>query len=199
MTEMFFLAEGCQSCQVKSVSFKTGIDPIYSHNNGLFVVPVAFQHCRGLNGSVLLLSMQAAGKAGCVVENTPRGVSWKMPALLGLLTFRARQHNLFRNYFPLKLYLLKTHDVSFTGLVGQRLDESLLESAVRPAFPLGTGVGDHHPLSPGISHLWECHCWEVAGLGSRGRRAVPHLVPAWKRGRVWSLSSHFPQETQVPS
>lgn len=100
--------------------------------------------------------MQVAGKAGCMVENTPRGVSWKMTALLVILVFRARQQNPFRNYLSLRtgwLYFLKIHDVSPAGLGGQSLDESLLESGSQISFSLGHGSWRPPSLSPGISHL----------------------------------------------
>nr|XP_047930812.1 uncharacterized protein LOC125184099 [Anser cygnoides] len=36
---------GCQSCRVKSLSFKIQSDPIYQHKNGLVVAHAAFQDC----------------------------------------------------------------------------------------------------------------------------------------------------------
>lgn len=156
------------------------------------MAPVPFQDCRGLFVSVVLLSQcrwlarQGAWlKIHCMVSPG----RWLM-----ILSFRARQQNPFRNYLSLRtgwIHFLETPDVSPTGLRDESLDEFLWNQAVRSAFPLGMAVWDHHSLSPGISHVWKCHCWELAGLGSSWRGAAPHLVPAWKTVPDFTLSSGY--------
>lgn len=117
--------------------------------------------------------MQVAGKAGCMVENTPHGVSWKMTALLVILTFRARQQNPFRNYLSLRtgwLHLLKTH-VFPAALGEQSLDKYLLESDSQISFPLGhsswrpTSLKPWHQPFMGMSLLGTSRDWETGAEG----------------------------------
>ncbi|KAM4774925.1 uncharacterized protein ACIQIH_010314 isoform 1-T1 [Cyanocitta cristata] len=71
------LSGGCQSCRVKSLSFKIDIDPIYEHNNGLVVAPVAFQDCRGLYELRVLQKAQPAARQLCSIPRWHR--DWGTP------------------------------------------------------------------------------------------------------------------------
>lgn len=115
------------------------------------MAPVAFQDCRELNVSVPLLSQcrWLARQGACLSIHpvvSPGGCQHYLgSSLLG------QGNTIPSEIISLWNFICWKHTMFLLQDLGGRDWMSLFWSqAVRPAFPLGTAVGDHHPLSPGI-------------------------------------------------